>query len=191
MRWQTGAVQVVLASCNLPISLYHPLPCRIYRETPAGVAASEEDSQEGQEETWELLLDDMPRFRLFMSTAKKSKVPCAYLTTLHTHRGAFMLLATAASVSVLSTCNVWLAGEETMTGHLEDVMEEMEEAEAEEKRRVERVEKENEEQKRREEQKKVGRVSSRVQANALVEAEKARLEVSLGRTQPCSAYMIH
>ena len=52
---------------------------RIYRETPAGAVASEEDSQEGQEETWELLLDDMSRFRLFMSTAKKSKVPCECL----------------------------------------------------------------------------------------------------------------
>ena len=78
-----------------------------------------------------------------------------------------------------------------MKGHLEDVMEEMEEAEAEEKRRVERVEKENEEQKRREEQKKVGRVSSRVQANALIEAEKARLEVSHVRTQSCSTYTMH
>lgn len=64
-----------------------------------------------------------------------------------------------------------------MTGHLEDVMEEMAEADAEEKRREERLRKEQEEQKRREEQKKVGRVSSRVQANALIEAEKARLEV--------------
>ncbi len=73
-----------------------------------------------------------------------------------------------------------------MTGHLEDVMEEMEEAEAEEQRRVERVTKESEEQKRREEQKKVGRVSSRVQANALIEAEKARLEVSPVRTHAVS-----
>ena len=79
-----------------------------------------------------------------------------------------------------------VAGEETLTGHLEDVMEEMEEAEAEEKRRAERLKKEQDEQKRREEQKKVGRVSSRVQANALHEAEKARLEVSAGcaRTAP-------
>ena len=89
-----------LASCNLPISLCPHLSCRIYRETPAGVAASEKDSQEGQEETWELLLDDMPRFRLFMSTAKKSKVPCEYLTTVHTRRGACMLFAIATSVSV-------------------------------------------------------------------------------------------
>ena len=59
-------------------------------------------------------------------------------------------------------------------------MEEMEEAEAEEKRRADRLKKEQEEQKRREEQKKIGRVSSRVQANALHEAEKARLEVSAG-----------
>ena len=60
------------ASCDNRLTVFSS-PCRIYRETPAGVS---EDSPEEQEEKWELLLDDMPRFRLFMSTAKKSKVPC-------------------------------------------------------------------------------------------------------------------
>jgi hypothetical protein len=41
------------------------------------------------------------------------------------------------------------------------------------------------------EQKKVGRVSSRVQANALVEAEKARLEVHKHYTTLCYAIAAH
>jgi hypothetical protein len=50
---------------------------RIYRETPA--------VEEGGVEVWELLLDDIPRFKSFMTTAKKSKVPCEKESAPHHH----------------------------------------------------------------------------------------------------------